>query len=140
MDHVFADVTVAKKLDHISASTIESLIRWKNSSVCTSSTPCRARGKKCAQCSRLSHNLVKTYHGFGNNVKKMKPEEAKMEVGLRLVYEAMFGVVTVECIVNGKWFYAWRDAGHSTRIRRAWKRASGAPSVMQWIGSPSPKV
>lgn len=140
MNRLLPDVIADGKLEHISASTIESLIRWKNTSVCTRSTPCRARGKKCAQCSRLSQNLVKTYHGFGNNVKKMKPEEAKTEVGLRLVYEALFGVVSVECIVSGKWYYVWRDAGHSTRIRRAWKRASGAPSVMQWIGSPSPKV
>ena len=136
MDRIFSDVVVSGKLDHITLHTIDSLIRWKNNHICTRPTPCSARGDKCVKCSRLSRNLVNTYHGCGANVKKMKPEQAKMEVGLRLVYEAMFGIISVESIASGRWYYVWRDAGHTARIRRAWKRANGVPQVLQWIGRP----
>lgn len=137
---IIPDVLTAAKIYNLNEATIRDLIHWKNERVCTRHTPhaaaCSARGPKCKHCALLGKLLVNAYHGMGDKVKKMKPEQAKMEVGLRLVYEAMYGIISVDSITTGAWFNAPRDAGHSTRIRRVWKRARGAPLYMRWIGSP----
>lgn len=136
---VIPEALTAAKIYHLNEVTIRELIRWKNERVCTrrdGHATCTAHGPKCKHCALLGKQLVKAYHAMGDKVKKMKPEQAKTEVGLRLVYEAMYGVVSVDSISNGAWFYAQRDRGHTMRIRTAWKRARGAPQYLSWIGSP----
>lgn len=137
---VIPDALTTTKISNLNMTAIHELIRWKNERVCTrhqAHAPCTARGPKCKNCALLGRHLVRAYHAMGDRVRKMKPEQAKMEVGLRLVYEAMYGIISVESISNGTWYYAQRDLGHNTRIRTAWKRARGAPQYLSWIGSPT---
>ena len=113
------------------ACELRSLPRYRQLHVCNGCLPHR----QCYACTQLARMLCRKYHMFGSTCAyTMTPDMAKEELASRLAYEVMFGIVTVEQVLTGKWLsFRLRDKGHTERMRRLWTRASSGSSNFAWV-------
>lgn len=90
-------------------------------------------GCRCASCSALFEELKAKYH-INDYIELMTPEEAAMELAARLVFESIYGFISLDHVSKGTWI---RSGGHGLRLELLWAKAKPAASNFPFIGAPS---
>jgi len=90
----------------------------------------------CHPCRNLKKAMCRTYHIYdtaADNISRVM--SAQNEIAMRLVYEYMFDMISIDHITSG----AWRNSiptpsdGHAFRIFKLSKIARRQPSQFNWL-------
>lgn len=89
---------------------LEDIKSFKNDHLCKGRCKCKNTSKWfCSKCGVLNKLLCRSYHGVTDFD----------ELIIRIVYEYMFDIITLDDIANEKWMgMCNRDSGHCERIKR----------------------
>lgn len=110
---------VSEFLQHLSASnlvTLNSVYELEDIKYIKNTILCKGRCRSCntskwfcSKCNKLNKLLCRSYHN----------QSAFEELIVRLVYEYMFDMLTLDDIMSGRWLeICKRDFGHHERIQR----------------------
>lgn len=139
-------LTPAPLMALTSLNSLEYLKKLKNEYICSSST-CRSRSASakhklthapsspspssyCASCSNVRKHLCDQYHN--TNTKKSPINE----LVLRLVYEYLFDIISLEDIKTHRWLdNRLRDPGHTLRLRICYSKAKKKSQIARcrWL-------
>ena len=107
------------------------------------SSPYRHIYRLCSQCTQLRRKMCSAYHVHERE--RLTSGTAHNEIALRLVYEYVFDIITIDDIEKGRWLHpSLRDEGHHKRMQVLYRKArrtmlEKTQSSYDWIGKfPNP--
>lgn len=115
-----------------SLSSLEYLKKLKKEYICSLPTSCKSQQQSkshyCPSCCNVRKHLCNQYH-----IAKKSPLH---ELVLRLVYEYLFDIISLEDIKTHKWLdNRLRDPGHTLRLRICYSKAKKKSQLHQcrWL-------
>lgn len=126
--------------DYKNAGFLKALKAYKDRNICM-----RVLGYKCKPtmpcdgCRVVSGVVCHRYHARPSPFEVKHATNDAEELAMRLAFEVIFGMLSVEEIDKGTWLNTKRrDPGHTTRMRILWRRCgqSGYVAGFPWIVAP----